>query len=394
VFGYAIEITKAHLGRVPEGYIRRQTLANAERFVTDELVAYEEKVLHADERRLELEERRFLELRAKLLELCPLLKAAAQALAEIDVLLALATVATECDYVRPEIDDQPLMHLEGARHPVVESFVAKQGQVYVPCDIDLSEDARLLIVTGPNMAGKSTVLREVAIIQLLTQVGSFVPAKRARVGLCDRIFTRVGASDNLSQGQSTFMVEMAETATILRGATKHSLVIVDEIGRGTSTFDGLSLAWAVAEYLHDVIACRGLFATHYHELVALAEDCPHVRNFHMAVKEWNGQVVFLRELRPGGTSRSYGVEVARLAGLPQAVLTRASGLLAELEAERHGRGSHRKTTPQLSLFVPVSDKQSTLVRKLRALDIERLTPLDALMTLDELVKDAHVEKSL
>ncbi|MCC6808359.1 MAG: DNA mismatch repair protein MutS [Deltaproteobacteria bacterium] len=385
VFGYGIEITKSHLQRVPEGYIRKQTLANAERYVTEELQTYEEKVLHADERRLALEEARFLELRARLVELCPALKAAARAIAELDVLLSLATVASDDDWTRPEIGegDDRTTELEAARHPVVEAFVRSSGERYVPCDVRLKDGEKLLVVTGPNMAGKSTVLRKVAVIQILAQIGSFVPCRRALIGVADRVFTRVGASDNLSQGQSTFMVEMSETAAILRGASERSLVIVDEIGRGTSTFDGLSLAWSVAEYLHDVVRCRGLFATHYHELIELERQCPNVKNFHMAVKEYKGEVVFLRELRAGGMSQSYGIEVGRLAGLPTKVLERAKELLSELERER--RTSSPAQAPQMELFVPANPSINALEKRLKAIDLERMTPIDALNTLAELI---------
>jgi DNA mismatch repair protein MutS len=386
VFGYAIEISKSQLGRIPEDYVRRQTLANAERFVTEELKRYEEKVLNADERRLALEEATFIEMRAQLLEHCIALRNTAQALAEIDALLSLAAVAADGDWVQPEMGHEPTSLLQAARHPVVEAFVKARGEAYVPCDVAFDDQAKLLLVTGPNMAGKSTVLRAVALIHVLAQMGSFVPARRARIGLCDRIFTRVGASDNLSQGQSTFMVEMAETATILNAATARSLVVVDEIGRGTSTADGLSIAWSVAEYLHDVARSRALFATHYHELVELPVTLERVKNFHMAVSEFQGQVVFLRELRPGGASRSYGIEVARLAGLPKGVLVRARELLDRLEA---GASAARGPAVQLQLFVPSGEKASPIVRRLKALDVEQMTPMQAMNTLSELIADAR-----
>ncbi len=384
VFGYAIEITRAHIDRVPKDYVRKQTLANAERYVTDELRQYEEKVLHADERRLVLEEQRFVELRRSLLVHCAALKRAAFALAEIDALLSLATLSADEDFTRPEIVAERETELIGARHPVVEAFVRASGERYVPFDLTLSEQARLLVITGPNMAGKSTVLRAVAVISILAQIGCFVPCKRAKIGLADRVFTRVGASDNLSQGQSTFMVEMSETAAILRGASERSLVIVDEIGRGTSTFDGLSLAWSVAEYLHDVVLARALFATHYHELIELEQQCVYAKNFHMAVKEYRGEVVFLRELRSGGMSQSYGIEVGRLAGLPKQVIERAKELLIELEHKRHGTASGGHAPVQLELFVPAHPKLNALQAKLRGYDLERMTPIDALNALSEL----------
>lgn len=388
VFGYAIEISRSHLGKIPADYVRKQTLANAERFVTEELKQYEEKVLHAEEKRLALEELRFIELRARLVEHCGRFKEAAQALAELDVLLALAEVSVEGDYTRPELTSEPQSELLSARHPVVESFVRARGESYVPFDIALDADSRLLIITGPNMAGKSTVLRAVALIHILAQIGCFVPAKKARIGLCDRIFTRVGASDNVSAGQSTFMVEMAETALILNGAGERSLVVVDEIGRGTSTTDGLSLAWAVAEDLHDRCKSRTLFATHYHDLVELPSDLPRAKNFHMAVKEFRGQVVFLRELRPGGTKSSYGIEVARLAGLPASVIARAKTLLAELERERHHQAQRAdKPSAQMQLFIP--NTSGGLIKQLREIDVDALSPRDALNVLAELVAKAH-----
>jgi DNA mismatch repair protein MutS len=274
-----------------------------------------------------------------------------------------------------------VLEIRDGRHPVVERMLG--GEPFVPNDLVLDRHSRqILILTGPNMAGKSTVLRAVALVHLLAQVGCFVPAKRARIGLCDRIFTRVGASDNVSAGQSTFMVEMAETAQILAGAGERSLVVVDEIGRGTSTVDGLSLAWAVAEYLHDHCKARTLFATHYHELVELQDELPSAKNFHMAVKEHRGEVVFLRELRPGGTSKSYGVEVARLAGLPAKVVARAKTLLSELErAPQHSRPDG--ASAQLQLFVPAQNA-APLVARLKAIDTDHLTPMEALQILSEL----------
>lgn len=396
VFGYAIEVTKAYLHKVPAHYIRKQTLANAERFVTPALLEYEEKVLHAEERMVALEARRFAELVQSCAQHALRIKAAAQALCAIDALTALAQVAADHDYVRPTLLSERLTELVQARHPVVEAFVRQKHEPYVPCDIYIdSESAQLLLITGPNMAGKSTVLRTCAIIQILTQMGAFVPARSARVGLCDQLFTRVGASDNLSQGQSTFMVEMSETATILKSATARSLVVVDEIGRGTSTFDGLSLAWAVAEYLHDAITCRTLFATHYHELTTLQTRLPRVQNFHMAIKETADGIVFLRTLKPGGASRSYGIEVAKLAGLPTPVITRARDILQTLESsERTGQpmdpalaGTESRastSSQQLQLFMPVSPALTQIAHRLRSLNIESMSPIQALTTLSHL----------
>ncbi len=330
VFGYYIEITRSNLGRVPGDYIRKQTTANAERYVTTELAEYEEKVLHAEERRIELEIELFEKLRAELAASTTRLLTLAQRVAQLDALGGLAELAHRQGYVRPEMSAELHLHIEDGRHPVVEQL-AERGR-FVPNDTQLDPEVeQLLLLTGPNMAGKSTVMRQVALICILAQLGSFVPARRARLGIVDRVCTRVGASDNLSRGESTFMVEMRETSQILQRATRRSLVILDEIGRGTSTYDGVSIAWAVAEYLHDVIGCKTLFATHYHELCALAAARPRVRNFSVAVRQWQDEIVFLHKLVPGGANRSYGIEVARLAGLPRSVLGRAREILAALE---------------------------------------------------------------
>jgi DNA mismatch repair protein MutS len=391
VFGYFIEVTAANLARVPADYVRRQTTAGGERFVTDELKRFEEKVLGAEEQRLALEATLFEELRLAACAELPRLRNAAAALAELDVLLSFASVAAEHRYVRPLLDDSDSLEIDEGRHAVVERVL--QGSAFVPNDIRLDrESCQLLILTGPNMAGKSTVLRQLALTVLLAQAGSFVPARRARIGRCDRIFTRVGASDNLSRGQSTFMVEMTETAQILAQATPRSLVILDEIGRGTSTFDGLSIAWAVAEHLHDRIGARAVFATHYHELTDLSRDRPRVRNASMLVKETGGRVIFLRKLVDGGASRSYGIEVARLAGLPGSVVARAKEILANLESgelDESGRPLLARATPastagappQLALFQPPAG--SALERELAALDVSTLTPLQALNILAE-----------
>ena len=331
VFGYYIEITRSNLGRVPGDYIRKQTTANAERYVTTELAEYEEKVLHAEERRIELEIDLFEKLRAELAASTTRLLTLAQRVAQLDALGGLAELAHRQGYVRPEMSAELHLDIEDGRHPVVEQL-AERGR-FVPNDTKLDPEVeQLLLLTGPNMAGKSTVMRQVALICILAQLGSFVPARRARLGIVDRVCTRVGASDNLSRGESTFMVEMRETSQILQRATRRSLVILDEIGRGTSTYDGVSIAWAVAEYLHDVIGCKTLFATHYHELCALAAARPRVRNFSVAVRQWQDEIVFLHKLIPGGANRSYGIEVARLAGLPRSVLGRAREILAALES--------------------------------------------------------------
>jgi DNA mismatch repair protein MutS len=363
VFGYTIEVTAANLHRVPERFLRKQTLVNGERFVTGELQDLQDKVLGADERRRELELELFRALRERVAAASARLHTLARGLAELDALAALADVAVRSGWVRPVVDDSFDLDLVAARHPMVEAALVEDR--FVPNDLHLDRDRRLVVLTGPNMAGKSTVLRQVALVVLLAQMGSFVPAEAARIGRCDRIFTRVGAADDLRRGQSTFMVEMAETATILHHATSRSLVVLDEIGRGTSTYDGLAIAWAVAEDLHDRIGCRTLFATHYHELCALADSRPAVANLQVAVSERGGEIVFLRRLREGGASRSYGIQCAKLAGLPDAVVRRASSLLVDLEQRPPGEPSR---PPE------VTDR---LREELRALDPDRLSPRDA-----------------
>jgi DNA mismatch repair protein MutS len=330
VFGYYIEISTANLAAVPADYTRKQTLANAERFVTPELKQMEAKILGAQERSRQLEYELFLDLRAASLPHLRGIQETARALHEIDVLLGWGALAQERDYTQPEMNEGGLLLLEEARHPVLEQLTA--GEKFVPNDVRLDvETERLVILTGPNMAGKSTYIRQVAVLALLAHCGCFVPARRAVIGLLDRIFTRVGASDDLGRGQSTFMVEMNETANILNHATSRSLVILDEIGRGTSTFDGLSIAWSVAEYLNTRLRARTLFATHYHELTELARLLPATKNYNVAVREWGEQIVFLRKIVPGGTDKSYGIQVARLAGLPAPVLQRAREILRQLE---------------------------------------------------------------
>jgi len=380
VFGYYIEVTKANLGAVPDDYRRKQTVAGAERFVTDELDELQTRILQADDRARARESDRFETLRRQVAAAEPRLRALAAALANLDVHAALASAAHRHRYVRPEVDDGLRLELRESRHPVVERL-AEAGS-FVPNDVVLDADGeRLTIITGPNMAGKSTVMRQVALSVILAQAGSFVPAQSARIGIVDRVFTRVGASDNLGQGQSTFMVEMRETAEILRHATRRSLVILDEIGRGTSTYDGLSIAWAVAEHLHDVVRCRALFATHYHELCVLADDRGGVANVNVAAQEYGDDVVFLHKLVAGSANRSYGIAVARLAGVPELVLARAKERLAELE-RRAGEGGDDADRPQLDLFP--ERPPAPLVEALRAIDVERMTPVEALVALSRL----------
>jgi DNA mismatch repair protein MutS len=330
VFGYYIEVTKANLDRVPGNYIRKQTIANGERFVTPELKEMEHKILGAEERAQALEYEIFQQIRAAAVEKSALIQESASAIAALDVLAGLAELARHQNYCRPSVDDGDRIEFVDGRHPVLEQTLIEER--FVPNDTLLdNKEQQLLIITGPNMAGKSTYIRQVALLVLMAQVGSFVPAARAIVGLVDRIFTRVGATDDLARGQSTFLVEMNETANILNNATSRSLIVLDEIGRGTSTFDGLSIAWAVAEHLHNGVGAKTLFATHYHELTELAAALPRVKNYNVAVREWHDQVIFLHKILPGGTDKSYGIQVARLAGLPKEVIARAKEVLNNLE---------------------------------------------------------------
>ena len=345
VFGYFLEVTHANTHLVPDDWIRKQTLTSAERYITAELKEFEEKVLGADERRKQLEYALFRDLRERTAQHVERIQTCARAIAWLDVVATFAELAEDRRYVRPELHTDPgVLHIEGGRHPVVEAMDLETP--FVPNDLILDEGTRLVILTGPNMAGKSTVMRQVALIALLAQIGSYVPADRARIGICDRIFVRVGASDDLARGRSTFMVEMAETAHILNHATSSSLILLDEIGRGTSTYDGLAIAWAVAEAVADTVQSRTIFATHYHELVSLAQDRTTVANRHVAVSEHGERIIFLHALREGGASRSYGIQCARIAGMPATVVERAQHLLAELEK----RPKYGPPTRQLSLF--------------------------------------------
>ena len=344
VFGYYIEVTKANYAKVPQHYVRKQTLANAERFVTDELKKLESSILGADERARQLEYELFCTLREDVRSHIDPIQSSARALAEVDILLSLAETAQRHRYCRPELDESRRLEITNGRHPVIEQVQTDTS--FVPNDTVMGEDSdRVLILTGPNMAGKSTYIRQVALITLMAQIGSYVPAESARIGLVDRIFCRVGASDDIARGQSTFMVEMSETALILNNATARSLVILDEIGRGTATFDGLSIAWAVAEHLHDIIGARTLFATHYHEMVDLQHTHPAVSNWHVEVREWQDEIVFLRKVLPGPADKSYGIQVARLAGLPAPIIERAKQILTHLEmtaTAREPKAARRK----------------------------------------------------
>lgn len=397
VFGYYIEVTRTHLERVPGDYERRQTLAGAERYVTSELKEWESRILGAEERITALEARLFGELRQRVAGELERLRAAAERVALVDVLSALAELAVRRDYVRPEVHTGFGLEIHGGRHPVVETMMPRED--FIPNDVVLDETSRIMILTGPNMAGKSTLLRQVGLIQLLAQVGSFVPAVSARLPVSDRIFTRVGASDNLVRGQSTFMVEMQETAAILHGATARSLVLLDEIGRGTATYDGVSIAWAVTEHLHEVTGAKTIFATHYHELTQLADQLGALVNFNVAVREVGEDVVFLRRLEAGGADRSYGIQVGRLAGLPAAVVARAREILHDLEGAHTvsgqglgRRGAHRPRSepesPQFSLF---QAPEPPVLERLRQAPVDELTPLQALNLLAALRAEARGE---
>ncbi len=392
VFGYYIEVTKTNARLVPDSYIRKQTLVNAERYINQELKEFEQTVLNAEEKINQREQELFVTLRDTVGGNISDIQKNSFALAELDALCALAEVAEKYRYVCPEISDDDVIEIKDGRHPVVEASLKKEG--FVPNDtlLDLREN-KLLIITGPNMAGKSTYIRQVALIVLMAQMGSFVPANRAKIGVVDKIFTRIGASDSLVKGQSTFMVEMTETAQILKNATSRSLVIIDEVGRGTSTFDGLSIAWAVAEYIHDLhqTGVRSLFATHYHQLTDLVATKTGAKNYNIAIKEWGDKIIFLRKIMEGGTSRSYGIEVARIAGVPQEVIERAKEILHNLEKgefdeigmPRIARGvaGGKMTNPQLSLFV---EKEDEVMAELKNIDISSLSPLEALNKINEL----------
>jgi DNA mismatch repair protein MutS len=393
VFGYYIEVSKANLHLTPPDYIRKQTLVNGERFITEALKEYEEMVLGAEEKRVALEYEIFGQIRDSVARENQRIKQTAGLIGELDVLAGLAQTAQLNNYTCPEVGDDDVIDIVDGRHPVIEQTVKDED--FVPNDIHLDDkEHQFLIITGPNMAGKSTILRQTALTVLMAQMGSFIPVSKGSIGIVDRVFTRVGASDDLARGQSTFMVEMNETANILRHTTSKSLVLLDEIGRGTSTYDGLSIAWAVAEFLHDTAdkGVRTLFATHYHELTDLIATKPRVKNFNIAVKEWNDQIIFLRKLVPGGTSRSYGIQVAQIAGLPREVIERAREILDNLEGEeldevgrprlaRSQDNDDEGTRLQLNLF-GLQDQR--LQRWIRKLDISSMTPLEALIELNKM----------
>jgi len=395
VFGYYIEITKSNLAMAPADYERKQTLVNAERFTTPELKEYERKILTAHDRSIEIEKRLFAELRKYVLEAAGRIRRVSAVVAETDLLANFAHLAALRRYVRPKLTDEPVLEAVAARHPVIEHWMEETREGHFIANdlyINSGEDGpSLLLITGPNMGGKSTYLRQAAMLVLMAQMGGFVPADSLRLGLVDRIYTRIGASDNVARGRSTFMVEMTETATILNTATKRSLILLDEMGRGTATFDGLSLAWATVEYLHAETGARTLFATHYHELTMLAEKLKRVRNLRVGVKEAAGGIVFLHNIEPGAASKSYGIEVAKLAGLPSVVIERAKHVLKQHEKQER-QSVQVETTPepmQMTIFTPLSQR---IVDRIEAVDVNALTPLQALNLLEELQQELK-EKS-
>lgn len=393
VFGYYIEVSKLNSELVPAHYVRKQTLVNAERYITDELKDFESKVLSAEDQRATMEYRIFNEVRDDVVKNGNHIQSAADFVARVDCLLNLGEIADVNNYSRPRLNGEGRISVTEGRHPVIEKMIS--GEQFVPNSIQIDNDEQqVIIITGPNMAGKSTILRQVALLSIMTQLGSFIPVQQADMPVIDRIFTRVGALDNLSAGQSTFMVEMQETANILNNATTDSLVIMDEIGRGTSTYDGMSIAWAVSEYLHDLndTGVKTLFATHYHELMDLALTKERVKNYNIAVKEWNDEIIFLRKLVEGGTNRSYGIQVARLAGIPESVIKRSKKILSRIESDSResavpemnainaeGHKGHR----QLSLF---KSPEQALIENLKSIDIAHMTPMDAMNQLNELIQ--------
>ncbi|MHC4639842.1 MAG: DNA mismatch repair protein MutS, partial [Planctomycetota bacterium] len=386
VFGYYIEISHSNADKTPADYVRKQTIKNAERYITDELKNYEDQVLGAEEKALVLEQQIFEQLRTQTAAYVTRLQKLAETIANCDCICALAYLAKRRNYIRPKITNTGELNIVEGKHPVLAESL---GPEFVPNDVELGNNCGdVVIITGPNMSGKSTYIRQTALLIAMAQTGSFIPVKAAQIGIVDRIFTRVGASDELIRGQSTFMVEMTETANILNNATERSLVILDEVGRGTSTYDGLSLAWAITEHIANKIKCRTLFATHYHELTELAELFANVRNCNVAVREWMDEVVFLHKILPGGTDKSYGIHVAKLAGVPKSILERSKEILEELEStfQKEASGEHlakhkTKEPDADSLFV---EKHKSVLDKLASIDINNLTPIEAINLLNQI----------
>ena len=392
VFGYYLEVTNSHKNRVPAEWIRKQTLVNAERYITPELKEYEDKILSAEDKIFVIEQRIFSDLVMTANDYVAAIQQNARVVSVLDALASFARVARKNNYHKPQITDQKSLNIKEGRHPVIEQQLPL-GESYVPNDLFLDDETQqIIIITGPNMAGKSALLRQTALIVLMAQMGSFVPAAEAEIGLVDKIFTRVGASDNLSRGESTFMVEMTETASILNNLSERSLVLMDEIGRGTSTYDGVSIAWSIAEFLHNHPRCRAktLFATHYHELNQLAEDFPRIKNYNVAVKEVGNKVIFLRKLKEGGSEHSFGIHVAQMAGMPQEIVLRSNDILHSLEKSHQKQETTKavkempKVNYQMTLFEPQDPRLEELKTKLKALDINTLSPIEALLKLNEL----------
>jgi DNA mismatch repair protein MutS len=396
VFGYYLEVTNSHKDKVPAEWMRKQTLVNAERYITEELKEYEQKILGAEEKIFDIENKLYNELIMQLAEYVQPVQLNAQLVARLDCLLSFARVAKANRYVKPKLNDTFILDIKNGRHPVIEKHLAT-GEEYIANDVQLDNDnQQIIILTGPNMSGKSALLRQTALIVLLAQIGSFIPADSAVIGMVDKIFTRVGASDNITSGESTFMVEMNETASILNNISNRSLILLDEIGRGTSTYDGISIARAIAEYLHDhpLYRAKVLFATHYHELNEMASSKPRIRNYHVAVKEIGKKVIFLRKLTPGGSEHSFGIHVARMAGMPGSVLQRATNILSQLEkkhvaddqdsANVQGKSEKKGEDIQLSFFQLDDPLLERIRDDIMRLDINTLTPVEALMKLNEI----------
>jgi DNA mismatch repair protein MutS len=394
VFGYYLEVSNSHKNKVPADWIRKQTLVNAERYITEELKIYEDKILSAESKIFEIESRIFNDMVLAAGEFVSQIQQNARVISILDALSSFAKVARKNNYCKPEVTDNKVINIKEGRHAVIEQQLPL-GESYIPNDLYLDDQTQqIIIITGPNMAGKSALLRQTALMALMAQVGSFVPAQSAEIGLVDKIFTRVGASDNLSRGESTFMVEMTETASILNNLSDRSLIIMDEIGRGTSTYDGVSIAWSIAEYLHNHPKAKPytLFATHYHELNQLAEDFARIKNFNVSVKELNNKVVFLRKLKEGGSEHSFGIHVAQMAGMPQGIVLRANEILTHLEKDHIKEDNKKKIQEapknnyQLSFFEPNDPRIEELKNKLKSVDVNTLSPIEALLKLNELRK--------